>query len=102
MYKNDYSAYFRLLIMSPDPYFYFIFVSGAYSITIRNIVMVHGRIIEQVSMECLYKNDNSAYLRLSIMSPDPYSSFKNDNSAYFRLLIMSPDPCFYFNFVSGA
>ena len=27
--KNDNSAYLHFLIMSPDPYFYFIFDSGA-------------------------------------------------------------------------
>ena len=46
--KKDNSANLRFQIMSPDPYFYFIFVSAS----IINILMVLGRIIEQVSVEC--------------------------------------------------
>ena len=34
--------------------------------------MILGRIIEQVSAECWYKNDNSAFL---IKSPEPYVYF---------------------------
>ena len=44
--KKDNSANLRFQIMSPDPYFYFIFVSAS----IINILMVLGRIIEQVSV----------------------------------------------------
>ena len=62
------------------------------SVTIRNILMILGRIIEQVSMECVaYKNDNSAYLRLLIMYPDPYSSFifvSEHNSIAIRNILM--------------
>ena len=43
------------------------------SARIRNILMVLGRIIEQVSMEC--KNDNSASLYFLIMSLDSYFHF---------------------------
>ena len=45
------------------------------SATVRNILMVLGRVREQLNADCTCKNDNSAYLS----SPDPY-------------LIMSPDP----------
>ena len=49
---NDNSAYLHFLIMSPDPNFYFIFVSGVLnSLTIRNILMILSRIIAQVNTE---------------------------------------------------
>ena len=55
--KNDNSAYLHFLVMSPDPYFYFI--SGALlviislcSATVRNILMVLGSNIEQANAEC--------------------------------------------------
>ena len=51
------------------------------SATIRNILMILGRIIVQVSRSAPCKNDNSAYLGFLIMSLDPY---------------------FYFVFASGA
>ena len=38
--------------MFPDPYFYYFLLLDHTSGTIRNILMVHGRIIEQVNMEC--------------------------------------------------
>ena len=51
--KNDNSANFRILIMPPDLYstFFFSFLEYNFA-TIRNILMVHGRIIEQVNVEC--------------------------------------------------
>ena len=51
-YKNDESACLWFLIMSPDPYFYFIFVSSHNSGTIRTILMILGRIIEQAGTVC--------------------------------------------------
>ena len=48
-YKNDNSIHLCFRIMSPDPYFSFIFVSGA---TVLNILMILGRIIKEISMEC--------------------------------------------------
>ena len=39
------------------------------SATIRNILMVLGRIIEQVNANCRCKNDNSDYLGFLITSP---------------------------------
>ena len=41
----------------------------------HNSIMILGRIIEQSTWSVAYKNDNSAYLHVLIMSPDPYSSF---------------------------
>ena len=52
MYKNDNSVYLHFLIMSPDRYFYFISFPEHYSVTIRNILMILDRIIEQVNTEC--------------------------------------------------
>ena len=49
--KNDNSAYFHFLIMSPGPYSYFIFDSGAQLCNRKKYLMVLGRIIEQVNME---------------------------------------------------
>ena len=46
--KNDNSACLRFLFMPPDPYIFFILVSA----TVRNILMVVRRIIEQVSADC--------------------------------------------------
>ena len=45
-YKNDNSGYLQFLIISPDPYFtsFFLF-SGHNSASVRNILMIHGRII---------------------------------------------------------
>ena len=42
------------------------------SATVRNNLMDLGRIIEQVSADCKYKNDNSAYLGFLITFPYPY------------------------------
>ena len=42
------------------------------SATLKNILMVLGRIIEQVNADCRCKNDNSAYLGFLITSPHPY------------------------------
>ena len=69
-YKNDNSAYLHLLILSPDPYSSFSFPEHN-SLTIRNILMILGRIIKQVTRSVGYKNDNSAYLHFLIMSPAP-------------------------------
>ena len=52
MYKNDNSAYLRFLIMSPDPYFTSFSFLDHNSGTFRSILMLLGRIIEQVNMEC--------------------------------------------------
>ena len=41
------------------------------SATLRNILMVHSRIIEQVNADCRGKNENSAYLGFLITSPYP-------------------------------
>ena len=60
------SACLWFLIMSPDPYVFFILV--------RNILMVLGRIIEKSMRNVVCKNDNSANLCYLIMSPDPYFS----------------------------
>ena len=61
----------HFLIMSPKP----IFISFSFleynCVTIRNILMILGRVIEQVNIECRYKNNNSAYIYFLIMSPDP-------------------------------
>ena len=40
--------------------------------SIRNILMVLGRIIEQVTANGTYKNDNSACPPFLMMSPDSY------------------------------
>ena len=46
-YKNDNSAYLCFLIMSPDPYFYFVFLFMAgNSSTFHNILLLLGSIIE--------------------------------------------------------
>ena len=50
--KKDNSANLHFQIISPDPCFYFIFVSGAQSASITNILMVLNRIMEQVRVEC--------------------------------------------------
>ena len=42
------------------------------SATLKNILMVLGRIIEQVNADCRCNNDNSAYLGFLITSPHPY------------------------------
>ena len=49
-YKNDNTAYLRFLIMSPDPYYSFSFPDRN-SATVRNILLILGRIIEQISAE---------------------------------------------------
>ena len=41
------------------------------SATLRNILMVLGRIIEQANEDCRSKNDNSAYLGFLITSSYP-------------------------------
>ena len=55
-YKNDNPACFRFLVMSPDPFFFFFFFSFWFpehnSATVRNILMVLGRITGQVNAEC--------------------------------------------------
>ena len=48
--KKDKSPNLRFQIMSPDPYS-FLFLERN-SASIRNILMVLGRIIEHVSVEC--------------------------------------------------
>ena len=48
---------------------------GHNSATVRDILMVLGRIIEQVSVECPFENDNSACLHFLIISPDPCFKF---------------------------
>ena len=58
--------------MSPDPYFTSVLFRENNSATVRNILMIHGRIIEQVTQSVAYKNYNSANLGCIIMSPDPY------------------------------
>ena len=40
--------------------------------TVRNILIVLGRSIEQVNADCNCKNDNSAYLGFLINFPYPY------------------------------
>ena len=40
------------IIMSPDPYFTSCSFKEHNSATVRNILMIHGRIIEQVDTEC--------------------------------------------------
>ena len=45
-YKNDISAYLCFLIMSPYLYFTSFSFPEQYSATVRNILMVLGRIIE--------------------------------------------------------
>ena len=40
--------------------------------SVKNILMVLGRIIEQVNADCGCKNDNSAHLGFLITSPYPY------------------------------
>ena len=46
------TLHFFVPIMSPDPYFTsFSFLEHNF-VTIRNILMILGRIIEQVNMEC--------------------------------------------------
>ena len=52
MYKNDTSAYLLFLIISPDPYFHFFSFLDHNSETVRKILTVHGRIIEQINTEC--------------------------------------------------
>ena len=51
--KKDNSANLHFQIMSPDLYFYFIFLSGAQLCKHNKYIMVPGKIIEQVSVECL-------------------------------------------------
>ena len=61
------------------------------STSVRNISRILGRIIEQVSGECWYKNDNSAYLRFLIMSLiHIYTSFlfPGNNSATIWNILM--------------
>ena len=50
--KKDNSANLRLQIMSPDPFFTSFLFLERNSASIRNILMVLDRIIEQVSVEC--------------------------------------------------
>ena len=54
-HKNDNSAYFRFLIMSPDPYFTPFSFPDHNSGTIRNILMVLGKIIEDIRADCRIK-----------------------------------------------
>ena len=49
--KNDNSANPHFLIMSPDPYFTSFSFMECNSATVRNILMVLGRITEQVNIE---------------------------------------------------
>ena len=58
--------------MSPDPYFTSFSFREHNSATVRNILMIHGRIIERSTRSVAYKNNNSAYLGCIIMSPDQY------------------------------
>ena len=51
-YKNDNSSYLCFLVMSPDPYYFSFRFPEHKSATVRNILMVLGRIIEQISAEC--------------------------------------------------
>ena len=46
------SACLHFLFMSPDPYFSSFWFQEHNSTTVRNILMVFGRIIEQVNVEC--------------------------------------------------
>ena len=46
--------------------------------TVRNILMVLDRIIEQVNADCRCKNDNSAYLGFVITSPYSYLYLVSD------------------------
>ena len=53
--------------------------------------MILGKIIEHISAECWYKNDNSAYLPYLILSPDPIFtsfSFLDHNSGTIRNILM--------------
>ena len=77
-YKNDNSAYLQLLIMSLIHILPSFLFPEHNSVTIRNILMILDRIIEQVNMECRIQLCLSCFI------------------------IMSPDPCFYFIFVQGA
>ena len=45
------------------------------SATVRNILMIPGRIIDNSVQSVTYKNDNYAYLHFLIMSPNPYFDF---------------------------
>ena len=51
-YKNDNIACLRFVFMSLDPYFSSFWFPEHNSLTIRNILMALGRIIEQVNAEC--------------------------------------------------
>ena len=52
--KNDNSACLHFLIISPESYFFFSSFSfpAHNSATVGNILMVVGRILEQVNAEC--------------------------------------------------
>ena len=50
--KKDNSANLRFQIMPPDPYFYFFLFLERNSASTKTILMVLGRIIEQVGVEC--------------------------------------------------
>ena len=50
--KKDNSANLQFKIMSPEPYFTSVLFLERNSASIRNILMVLGRIIEQVNVEC--------------------------------------------------
>ena len=50
-YKNDNSAYPHSPFMSPDPYLFLILLSEHTSTTVMIILMICGRIIEQVNAE---------------------------------------------------
>ena len=56
--------------MFPDPIFTSFLFLEYNSVTIRNSLMILGRIIEQVNMEYGYKNDTSDYLRNILMIHD--------------------------------
>ena len=48
---------------------------GHNSATVINILMILGRILEQVNADCRCKNDNSAHLGFLITSPYSYLFF---------------------------
>ena len=52
IYKNDNSACLRFLVVSPDPYFSSLSFPEHNSTTVTNILVVLGRITDQVILEC--------------------------------------------------
>ena len=71
-YKNDNGAYLHFLIMSPDPIFTSFLFLEYNSVTIRYILKILGRVIEQVHTECHIQLCLSFYI---VRSPDPYFYF---------------------------